>query len=117
MRTTLPESDQSVVKLPAGRKAAKQNIEGVSVRHIKATLKATSSLTDEDFESWLHDNYFRLALYTLAQMACGGDIRALEAYLKRADAHRTARANPIPVSPSGMTFLPARATGADQEAD
>lgn len=52
---------------------------------IQEMLTATQSLTDEAFQDWLHDRWFRAALLTLAQMASSGNIRALDAYLKRTD--------------------------------
>ena len=86
----------------------------VSEEELSEVMEATSSLTDEAFEDWLHERFHRPALLVLAGMAAGGDIKALDAYLKRADAWRQERAALKPELPAGaVSFLPARTISPD----
>ena len=64
-------------------------------------FEATQHLTDEAFESWLHDTFYRPVLVALAQKACSEDVRALDAYLKRADVWRRNKRSPSLCSPQG----------------
>jgi hypothetical protein len=76
------ELDVVEVKAPSKRKPSR----AVDLPpELQEVLEATQSLTDEAFEDWLHARWYRVALLTLAQMASSGNIRALDAYLKRAD--------------------------------